>query len=85
MIAPEITIMADMDEGGFRLYAHSYGKTQPAGDRLLHVAKGQPWPDIEYHHADMVEANKHAERLRAHIASWGKSASKAKVRAMGAD
>jgi hypothetical protein len=80
MIAPEITVSQDLDSGVWHLYATSYGRTSPAGDRLLHVGKGQAWPAIRYECETQEEAERNATALRNHIGGWGKSASKQQVR-----
>jgi hypothetical protein len=85
MTPPTITIQFDLDSGTHTLMAESYGRVNPAGDRLLHVAKGQPYPDIKYKCDTQEEAEKNAAMLRQHIAGWGKAASKQKVRAAGAE
>lgn len=85
MTPPTITIQQDLDTGEFRLMAESYGRTNPAGDRLLHVGKGQAWPAIRYACDTEEAAERNAVMLRNHIASWGKSASKAQVRKAGGE
>lgn len=85
MQPPVITIQFDIDEGIYVLMAESYGRTNPAGDRLIHPGRDGVWPDIRYQCDTQEEAEKNATLLRHHIAGWGKAASKQKVRAAGAD
>ena len=80
---PTISVAHDLDTGDYRLYVTSYGSTMPAGPRLF---RAPPHPDIRFSHISEAHAEHDATLLRAYIdTAYGKTVSKKKVRAAGAD
>lgn len=71
MTPPTITIQEDLDLG-YVIVATSYGRTEPAGERLF---RAPPWPEIRFVHDTMGGAEKDAATLREYIATkWPKKA-----------
>lgn len=64
MLTPHITTELNGDSDLWHLYATSYMKTEPAGERLF---RSRPYPDVQFCHADEATANEHAARLQAYL------------------
>jgi hypothetical protein len=62
-MTPQITVQPE--DGGFRLYVTSYGRTVPAGARLM---KGGEVPYIAFSHATKARADADAKALRQYLA-----------------
>lgn len=78
MTAPTITADFDGDCGSYRLYATSYSKVEPAGERLF---RGGDLPDIQFLHEDEATAIKDAAILQAYLnAAYSGKAPKARGR-----
>lgn len=60
---PDISVRSTLD-GGFRLFASSYGRTEIAGERLF---RAEPWPDVAWTHATRAEAEADAATLRSYL------------------
>lgn len=80
---PTISVAFDHADEAHVIYATSYGRTAPAGERLF---RAPPHPAITFRHEEQASAEKDAATLREYISrTWQGGPSKAKVRKQGAD
>lgn len=65
-MTPTIHIEFDSDEGDYVLMCESYSRVAPAGPRLF---RAPPYPEIQFRHAEIEQAEADASKLRAYLAT----------------
>jgi len=80
MSAPAISVVFDFGSEEYVLMATSYGRSSPAGPRILRAA---PHPDVQWRHIDEASAEADAKKLRAYFDGLGRGPSRTKIRQAG--
>ena len=82
MIPPSITVEYDWESDRHLLMASSYGRTEPAGERLL---RRPPFPEVQFSHETEAGAQADAEKLSNYIKeTWTATKPSKKSRRIGA-